>query len=403
MRSTLAQKICRILIGMRRRNSQKKLHRSMLALLLLVFAGGGGYVAMSYFHERPPVAHDDTTTVQPEQPGPQPDPLACVKKIPTITKLHQKIMVAAYNDQIDQLITTLQGLPIGGIIIMNETSGEQIAKLQTAFSITPIIAVDQEGGTVQRYKGQGPLAGASDMAKLPPEQAYAAYLQDSQYLAGLGITVNFAPVVDVESKAISPLPGRLFSSDPSIVTTYAEQAIRAMKDAGIQPVIKHFPGLGSASGNTDLTSASTDPFSMLENRDVLPYKDLVSLKPDVMVGNMIVPELTDGQPAIWSSEAIALLRSLGYKDAVVYTDSLTAQAIPGTLEAATLKVWVADADIAVVVQDREQTANLASYITLITDTAARGLQSGEFTEDQLDQSVARILTHKNISPCDVSQ
>ena len=187
-----------------------------------------------------------------------------------------------------------------------------------------------------------------------------------------------------------------------MVVTYASAGIAAMKVAGIQPVIKHFPGMGSASGNTDFVTATTDPFSVLEIRDIIPYRELAGKDPDVMVGNMIVPGLTNGLPAIWSPEAIQLLRQIGYENAVVYSDSLTANAIPGTIQEAAIKAWVAGIDMAVIVQTRENMPAVAGYIQSIVEAASAQMESGTITKDALDESLQRILSRKNINPCGIS-
>ena len=175
-----------------------------------------------------------------------------------------------------------------------------------------------------------------------------------------------------------------------------------MRDANIQPVIKHFPGMGSADGNTDFSSATTDPLSSLLTRDIIPYQQLVSMKPDVMVGNMIVPDLTNGQPAIWSPEAITLLRQLGYESSVVYSDSLTAKAIPGTLEDAALKAWMADVDVALIVQKRDETASIESYVNVITSQGTAQVDSGSLDKTTLNDSTKRLFERKNIDPCTIT-
>ena len=289
---------------------------------------------------------------------------------------------------------------IGGIIIMNAVPADQITAVRQAMQIAPLIAVDQEGGTVQRYTAEGSLPGAAEMAANGSvDAAYQQYLADNQYLKTIGITTNFAPVVDVISRQPIPLPDRMYSSDPAVVSDYASASSKAARAAGITPVIKHFPGLGSATGNTDFTAATTDPLATLQTRDLIPYQKLASLHPDVMVGNMIVPDLTDGQPAVWSKPAIDLLRSLGYQNAVVYTDSLTANAIPGTLDEAVLKTWQAGTDVALIVQDAGDTSGLASYLSMITTRITSALQSGELKSNDLNASVLRILERKQIDPC----
>lgn len=329
--------------------------------------------------------------------------LSCVAAMPLNQRIGQKIMAAGYSSQIEATTPSFATSYIGGVIIMDDTSAGQIAAFRDAMPIPPLVATDQEGGPVQRYKSEGDLPSAEQIAKdTSLNDAYQIYLTDNQYLKQQGITTNFAPVVDVISRSPNPLPGRIYSSDPEIVSKYAAANIKAANDAGITPVIKHFPGIGSATGNTDYTSAVTDPFSALETRDLAPYKTLAALHPDIMVGNMIVPGLTDEQPAIWSRSAVDLLRSLGYENAVIYSDSLTAAAIPGTIADATVKTWQAGVDIAVIVQTDTDTKHLDSFFKTIIQRAAEAVQSGELSEDTLNQSVLRILSRKQVDPCEIT-
>jgi beta-N-acetylhexosaminidase len=311
-------------------------------------------------------------------------------------------MIAVYDEQSKAIQPIVASKNLNGVIIMDEMSTQSVASLSRGATIPPTIAVDQEGGTVQRYKNEGVLPGAEDVANtLSPKEAYSAYQKDAQFLKSQGITTNFAPVVDVMSITPSPLPGRMYSSNPTTVTTYATQMIRASQQEGITPVIKHFPGLGSASGNTDYGSATTDSFATLKTRDLLPYQSLAELHPDVMVSNAVVPRLTNGQPAIWSADALALLRSYGYNNAVVYTDSLTAKAIPGTLDQAALKAWQAGVDVAVIVQTKQQLNEINSDVATIITRATSALQSGQLSKESVTQSVQRILARKGINPCSI--
>jgi beta-N-acetylhexosaminidase len=309
-------------------------------------------------------------------------------------------MVAGYSDLLSEETRVLADQKIGGMIVMDAASAPQLREFNKAMTVSPFIAVDQEGGTIQRYAAEGMLPGAEEMAhSFSTTQAYNQYLADNEYLKHIGVTTNFSPVVDVISGTRNPLPGRLYSSDPSVVTSYASAAMRAAQDAGITPVIKHFPGLGSASGNTDYGSAVTDALPVLRTRDLLPYEKLASRHPDVMVNNAIVPGLTDGQPAVWSVSAVKLLRDMGYQQAVVYSDSLTARAVPGSLAEAVVKAWQAGIDVALIVQTRQQTPQLEAYLETIIQNARGALDSDSLNKKDFSASVARIFASKGIDAC----
>jgi len=362
-------------------------------IITFLFVGGLWYVLRSQIKPAVlPSENEIARDIKQER-------LACIAELPLKVKLGQKIMAAGYNVELANETVAFSSNDIGGIIIMNETPQESLAIFRKALTIPPLIAVDQEGGSVQRYKNWGNLPGAEEMALTTTDNAYQLYLDDYKHLREHGFTTNFAPVVDVNSHTPSPLPGRMYSGDPEVVANYAKASIDAAHDAGLTPVIKHFPGLGSATGNTDFAIASTDPLSVLESRDLIPYKKLVALQPDVMVGNMIVPELTNGQPAIWSSEAIMLLRSLGYEDAVIYSDSLTAEAVPGTVEEAAVKSWTAGIDIALFVQNDNETLGLSNYFQKIIQSGITAVGSDAISTDAINKSVYRIFERKDIDPC----
>lgn len=352
---------------------------------------------------QPVFSPDDGTLPSVTQSARQ-QALACIEDLPLGMLLGQKIMVAGYSAQLSTESPILAQYNIGGVAMMDQVPSQAVDQLQSAQKIKLTVAVDQEGGTVQRYIFAGPMLGAEQMAhRMTPDQAFDIYLTDFQSLSHNGITTNFAPVVDVQSGSTNPLPGRMYSTDPSVVASYATEAVKAAQMAGITPVIKHFPGLGTASGNTDFGPATTAPLASLQNRDILPYRKLAPLKPDVMVSNAIVPDLTDGQPAVWSKPAVDLLRSLGYQDSVVYSDSLTARAISGTLADAVIKAWQAGVDVVLVVQTADNTDNLGDLLAGITAAASQNVDSGALTRSNLVDSANRILNRKSIAPCSLAK
>ena len=369
-------------------------------ILLFLGAAGGTWALLDRHVPRDTPQNAAVTT--PDTPVVK-TAAVCVADLPNSVKVGQKLLFAAYDDQISNESATYANAHVGGVIIMNATPAAAITQFKSAFKIAPIIGVDQEGGSVQRYTNNGLLAGATVMAVTQtPLQAYNAYLSDSAYLKSLGITTNFAPVLGVISASPNPLPGRMYSSDPAVVTSYATQAINASITAGVTPVVKHFPGLGSTTQNTDDASATTAPLATLETRDIIPFKDVAQLKPDAMMSNAIVPGLTNGQPAAWSPEAVKLLRSYGYKDSVIYTDSLTAKAIPGEVDAAVVKAWQAGIDIAMIVQDDEGNTVFTKDLSTIIATASAALQSGQLDTNAFNESLLRIFARKNIDPCTIS-
>ena len=384
-----------------------KIHKPRRALLFLSLLIVLGLVFLAWFQfdaNRAPSL--PPTSSKPDKQAatpPKKSQATCIKELPDTTKLGQKIMVAGYADSLDSHATSFAKHQLGGVILMDETPKSTIVTFKSQQPIPPFIATDQEGGSVQRYTSEGILPSEPAMAQASLETAFKDYLRDDTYLTSLGITTNFAPVVDVGYPGKNPLPDRIYSSNQSTVTSYATQSIKAAKEAGLQPVIKHFPGLGSADGNTDYGAASTVNYVTLKHNDLIPYQKLLSLNPDIMVSNATIPGLTQGAPASLSRVAITdtLRAQLGYKKAVVYTDSLTAKAVPGLLSNASVKAWKAGADVALIVQTQKQDSATTDYIESIVQAGKQALANKTLSEDELNASIGRIFARKGVDACKV--
>jgi beta-N-acetylhexosaminidase len=191
----------------------------------------------------------------------------------------------------------------------------------------PLVAVDQEGGPVRRVPWVGPTGSE-------PEQVAAASVRSdalaaARALRGLGVTVNLAPVADVPSVRNAAIASRAFSSHPAVVTASVEAAVRGWRAGGVASTVKHFPGIGGASRNTDAAVVSIRrPEGSLDRVDLAPFRTAISAGvPLVMVGHARYPALDPSRIASQSSAIMQdLLRDqLGFRG-VVITDSLEARA-----------------------------------------------------------------------------
>lgn len=333
--------------------------------------------------------------------------LECVAQLPLEVRLGQVLMVFAYGESLGPVVEAARRWELGGAILMRWPDGAdptRLADLTGAASIPLHLAVDEEGGDVQRLRSFGRLASqrevAATMDVAAAEEMIAAHAGE---LARFGITMVFAPVADV-----SPIPGldsapdtmrsRAFSADPDVVAEYTAAYARAWSSAGIMPVLKHFPGHGSAAADTHEAAASTPPLPELMARDLIPYQRIDQRDQiGVMTGHLDVPGLTDdeGLPASLSNTAVTgLLRDeLGFGDAVVVTDALNMRAITdrfSTSEAALLALN-AGSDI-ILYASVEETEAIVSRLS-------DALETGELSLDRLDDSVERLLRSKGIDPC----
>jgi beta-N-acetylhexosaminidase len=333
--------------------------------------------------------------------------LDCVAQLPLETRLGQVLMVFAYGDSLDPVVEAARRWELGGAILMRWPDGAdpaRIADLTGAGSLPLHLAVDEEGGDVQRLRSFGRLASQREVAAtMGVDAAEAMIASHASELARFGITMVFAPVADV-----SPSPGpdsapdtmrsRAFSSDPDVVVEYTNAYLRAWSAAGIIPVLKHFPGHGSAAADTHEAAASTPPLSELMVRDLIPYRRIGQRNQiGVMTGHLDVPGLTDaeGVPASLSTAAVTgLLRGeLGFQDALVITDALNMRAITdrfSTPQAALLALR-AGSDIILYASVEETEA----IISGLSDALA----TGELSLERLDESVERVLKSKGIDPC----
>ena len=121
---------------------------------------------------------------------------------------------------------------------------------------------------------------------------------------------------------------RSFGSDPAQVVDFAGAYAQGLRDAGLLPVLKHFPGHGHASGDSHAGGVVTPPLADLQDNDLVPYRTLTTQAPvAVMVGHMQVPGLTGSDPASLSPAAYGLLRSGDYGgppfNGLVFTDDLS--------------------------------------------------------------------------------
>ncbi|MGX7733094.1 glycoside hydrolase family 3 N-terminal domain-containing protein [Rhodococcus sp. 2H158] len=225
---------------------------------------------------------------------------------------------------------------IGGIFVGSWTdvsmlANREIPQVVAASRLPLMVTIDEEGGRVSRV---GALLGPDPSARVTAqtmtvEETYRMALERGRELRELGVTVDFAPDVDVSSQPDDSVIGdRSFSDDPQVVVQYAGAYARGLRDAGILPVLKHFPGHGSASGDSHTGAVTAPPLDQLQQVDLVPYRELVDSGVAVMLGHLDVPGLTEGLPASISPQAVQLLRSgTGYGappfDGVVFTDDLS--------------------------------------------------------------------------------
>jgi beta-N-acetylhexosaminidase len=319
---------------------------------------------------------------------------------PALGRLADAVLIPPFPDGVapnwirDALGDGLAGVTLFGPNVQDRTQlGRLVATLRGA-AVEPVIAIDEEGGDVTRlahqtgsdYPGNAAL-GAVDDVELT-RSVYAALGVD---LAALGINLDLAPAVDVNTAADNPVIGtRSFGSDPALVARHAAAAVAGLQSAGVAACAKHFPGHGSTSADSHLELATIDaPLRVLRARDLPPFEAAIAAGVRaIMPSHLRIPELTGDLPASLSRRAQTdLLRGeLGFTGVIV-SDGLEMRAVSdqyGIPEAAVQAV-IAGTDLLCLGRDQDHLSFLAVRAALVE--AAR---SGRLPGGRLEEAAARV-------------
>ncbi len=311
------------------------------------------------------------------------------------------LVVGVDENDPDAAVALVRDNKVGGIFIGGNATtlftGDALERVQQAAGDIPVsVAVDDEGGRVQRIDELvGPMPSAREMAAtMTPEEVRELAAERGRQMRQYGITVDYAPVVDLtDGPANGVIGDRSFSADPQTATEYAAAFAQGLADADVRPVIKHFPGHGRASGDSHQGLVTTPPLDELRQSDLVPYDDL-GVYPEgteVMVGHLNVPGLTDGKPTSLSPEAYRLLREdYGY-DGPVLTDDLGAmRAISDTytLDEAVLLALQAGAD--------QPLWSDGGDVGPVLDRIEAAMSSGDLPEGRVNEALTRVLDAKGV-------
>ncbi|NLX36467.1 MAG: hypothetical protein GXY68_07260 [Chloroflexi bacterium] len=314
----------------------------------------------------------------------------------------------------DDLRTLIEQHHVGGIVLFsaegNIVSVEQLVGLINAAQgaavaqpggVPLLVAVDQEGGAVARLR--------NGVAVVPGQMAVAAggsveaarelYRINAQQLQALGINMNLAPVVDVNTNPANPIIGtRAFGADPAQVAAYGRAAIEAYQAGGIAATAKHFPG----HGDTDVDSHLALPAlghsrEQLEAVDLPPFREAIAAGVDaIMTAHLLVPAIDDDptRPATLSPQVVTglLRQELGY-EGVIVSDAMGMRAITGLLPLPEAAVRAVQAGVDVLSFGGE---GLRSPLVQgeVHQRLVAAVQNGEIAPERIDEAALRVLTLK---------
>lgn len=250
----------------------------------------------------------------------------------------------------DPIAEDLLGERIGGVVLFDrdlilKSSVRNIADplqlkklildLKTRSQNPLLVGIDQEGGLVSRLKPQNGFTETVSQRHLGkqdnPELTRMHSESSAALLAELGFNLNFSPCVDLDIDPDSPAIGRYersFSADAKVVVHHARIVMQSLMKHGIIPVLKHFPGHGSAGADTHL--GLTDVSETWTRRELQPFRRLISEEapPMVMTAHIVNRRLDAKHPASLSKKVVGglLRQDLGFTGVVV-SDDLDMKAI----------------------------------------------------------------------------
>lgn len=288
--------------------------------------------------------------------------------------------------------------PVGGFVLFYEnlSSPEQVtglnAALQSACTIPPFLAVDEEGGLVSRLANHKAfsLPKFDSAASIPgPDQAREMGRTIGAYLREYGFNMDFAPVADVNTNPDNPVIGtRAFSSDPAIAGQMAAAMAEGLRENGIIPTFKHFPGHGDTDEDSHAKIAvSHKTQAELTDCEFIPFTWTLSTD-CIMVGHIALPEITGTlAPATLSRLIVTglLKDQLGFQGLVI-TDALDMEAITGTYTAAEAAVLALQAGCDLLLMPENLTEAFEGVVAAVED--------GRLKERWLEETVRRVLEFK---------
>lgn len=286
----------------------------------------------------------------------------------------------------------------------NITSLSQILELNRALykasfkytRLPPLIAIDQEGGSVSRL----PIVPAPPNALAvgqtrSPLLAEGLGFETGRFLRSVGFNMNLAPVLDVTNPTQNSFIGvRSFGADPALVAELGTAYAKGLLQAHVIPTAKHFPGTGSMTGDPHhQVLRNMSSFEDLQNKDLKPFEEYSKLgsRTALMLSHLIYPHLdSSNEPASFSHKiSTELLRhSLKYKGLVI-TDDLQMQGAKQLLrpEVSALRALQSGADIIMLTWSIEDQKKAFQHVL-------QAAQTGTLTKVDLESKVQRILTAK---------
>jgi beta-N-acetylhexosaminidase len=279
--------------------------------------------------------------------GASPTPSVSRCQLTLEQKAGQLLMIGTDVDAPRGLADEIKRYQLGGIFLAGRSTRPaaalkaDIEALQGNATTPLLVALDQEGGSVQTLKGGDfPLIPSAERLGNGPQDKLRDEVRDSaRRLAGIGVTINLAPVADTVpadiGEANPPIGNfhRQYGSDPAAVAEDIEVAVTASQENGVLTVLKHFPGLGRTRFNTDTSTQAVDATATADDPYLQPFAAGIKAgSVSVMMSSASYPKLDAKDIAAFSKPIITgLLRDKMGFDGLVVSDDLGAAKAAATI------------------------------------------------------------------------
>ncbi|MFF3575876.1 glycoside hydrolase family 3 N-terminal domain-containing protein [Streptomyces mirabilis] len=300
----------------------------------------------------------------------------------------------------------------GGVLLFGSKAPSDLgSRLTTLKSHVPghlglLVMTDEEGGGIQRMSNLvGSLPWPAYMgAHWTPAQIQQNVTKVAKKMAAAQVNMDLAPVVDVDGRNVAPSKTnpdgwRSFSGNTTVVSKAGVAYMNGLRAGGVIPVVKHFPGLGGSTYNSDFGPARTLPWSTLQKVGIPPFTAAIKAgAPAIMVSNNIVPGLGTN-PASLSPTAISseLRGKMGFKGLVV-TDSLSAKAISAagfSIPAAAVQALRSGADMVMF----DLGSNVSSQTSSIATAITNAVTGGHLSRSRLIDAAGHVLAVRHVNLC----
>ena len=311
-----------------------------------------------------------------------------------------------------QDVTAEVAAGVGGVLLFGTSApsslGSRLAALRDRVPgrIGLLVMTDEEGGDIQRMSNLvGSLPWPAWMgAHWSPAEIQQAVTEVAKRMSAEGVNMDLAPVVDVDGRDEPPSDSnpdgwRSFSGSTAVVTRDALAYMAGLRAGGVIPVLKHFPGLGGSSYNSDIAPAHTVPWPVVQRVGLPPFAAAIAAgAPAVMASNDTVPGFAV-YPAGLSPTQLGVLRNTLHFGGLVITDSLSAGAISGagfSIPQAAVQALSAGSDMVMF----GLMPNVSGETNAIADAIVSAVADGHLPRTRLVDAAAAVLAvrHENLCP-----